>query len=120
MNAMDFGQADSFNRYMVECECLSGGRHWKHYSVLIDTWWNVNLGKSYEQNATAEVLIDTWWNVNENQQLSFLRLTRFNRYMVECELCMSASLRYAKAVLIDTWWNVNTGRHRLMSSADQF
>ena len=27
--------------------------------------------------------------------------------MVECELCISASLRYANAVLIDTWWNVN-------------
>ena len=32
----------SFNRYMVECECVpfAYGIWW--IPVLIDTWWNVN------------------------------------------------------------------------------
>ena len=34
----------SFNRYMVECECKNSYRiGQKHDSVLIDTWWNVNV-----------------------------------------------------------------------------
>ena len=31
------------------------------------------------------VLIDTWWNVNQEFVDSLLRLSGFNRYMVECE-----------------------------------
>ena len=34
-------------------------------------------------------------------------LTRFNRYMVECECCNSDSGYQIFIVLIDTWWNVN-------------
>ena len=54
--------------------------------VLIDTWWNVNVGLAYNCSIRHVVLIDTWWNVNV-----FFRATissclyRFNRYMVECE-----------------------------------
>ncbi len=32
-----------FNRYMVECELLWAHQYNKRVSVLIDTWWNVNL-----------------------------------------------------------------------------
>ena len=35
------------------------------YSVLIDTWWNVNMSGSGNELKTDLVLIDTWWNVNE-------------------------------------------------------
>ena len=31
-----------FNRYMVECECLTYLNNIWFYNVLIDTWWNVN------------------------------------------------------------------------------
>ena len=31
-----------FNRYMVECECVTRGILSFLMSVLIDTWWNVN------------------------------------------------------------------------------
>ena len=33
-------------------------------SVLIDTWWNVNLAQSHWEKVAYKVLIDTWWNVN--------------------------------------------------------
>ena len=32
--------------------------------VLIDTWWNVNLGDYSIDTFYNGVLIDTWWNVN--------------------------------------------------------
>ena len=32
----------SFNRYMVECEYMTGWILDKIKGVLIDTWWNVN------------------------------------------------------------------------------
>ena len=31
------------------------------------------------------VLIDTWWNVNQDFVDSLLKISGFNRYMVECE-----------------------------------
>ena len=33
-------------------------------SVLIDTWWNVNLEEERWKSTGVTVLIDTWWNVN--------------------------------------------------------
>ncbi len=32
--------------------------------VLIDTWWNVNVGAAGLCYVPDVVLIDTWWNVN--------------------------------------------------------
>ena len=34
-------------------------------TVLIDTWWNVNMINNDEWISAEIVLIDTWWNVNE-------------------------------------------------------
>ena len=34
------------------------------YTVLIDTWWNVNKIKAKVFEEGKPVLIDTWWNVN--------------------------------------------------------
>ena len=56
-------------------------------AVLIDTWWNVNLGDYSIDTFYNGVLIDTWWNVNQDA------LVNFDGYA---------------NVLIDTWWNVNT------------
>ena len=97
-----------FNRYMVECEFLSFEALDRFYSVLIDTWWNVNI-HNYDSNIRrTNVLIDTWWNVN----LLNLRTLpeadiRFNRYMVECEWRNFEFRCSWILVLIDTWWNVN-------------
>ena len=33
----------SFNRYMVECEFNFSGKMAQMSTVLIDTWWNVNV-----------------------------------------------------------------------------
>ena len=54
----------SFNRYMVECECLSLSISRTLKPVLIDTWWNVNTPLDTASTAKSIVLIDTWWNVN--------------------------------------------------------
>ena len=41
--------------------------------VLIDTWWNVNVGRIAEFYGADGVLIDTWWNVNECKDTIFRR-----------------------------------------------
>ena len=54
--------------------------------VLIDTWWNVNLGAITIEETKAPVLIDTWWNVNYKTKVTTSKTASgFNRYMVECE-----------------------------------
>ena len=54
-----------FNRYMVECECLTSRKEFKCSLVLIDTWWNVNRDHPIAFSFDVYVLIDTWWNVNQ-------------------------------------------------------
>ena len=54
-------------------------------SVLIDTWWNVNVVTTFKKMGTEVVLIDTWWNVNLPPSIVCTSVTGFNRYMVECE-----------------------------------
>ena len=39
-----FCENRSFNRYMVECELRFISVILTAYRVLIDTWWNVNVG----------------------------------------------------------------------------
>ena len=53
------------------------------------------------------VLIDTWWNVNISAKDVVNNAIRFNRYMVECEFCKIEDWNINITVLIDTWWNVN-------------
>ena len=55
------------------------------YGVLIDTWWNVNMTSTGYVRRDFRVLIDTWWNVNQEFVNSLLKISGFNRYMVECE-----------------------------------
>ena len=59
-----FSVDKSFNRYMVECELKSSLYLAFSTSVLIDTWWNVNVGLILLITWCIIVLIDTWWNVN--------------------------------------------------------
>ena len=65
-----FGDFDtSFNRYMVECESFEYYINSFSFTVLIDTWWNVNF-----------------------QSPGIAKLNRrFNRYMVECEFYLTDS-----------------------------
>ena len=54
------------------------------------------------------VLIDTWWNVNLSRPpIMILVVPSFNRYMVECEFNPANPRILPFCVLIDTWWNVN-------------
>ena len=39
------------------------------HTVLIDTWWNVNLKREDNALLLSSVLIDTWWNVNRIKSL---------------------------------------------------
>ena len=42
-NLVSGADYSSFNRYMVECECICSFCRVNFVAVLIDTWWNVNL-----------------------------------------------------------------------------
>ena len=53
-----------FNRYMVECELAFNNKTTPCFTVLIDTWWNVNVREIEHNLIRYGVLIDTWWNVN--------------------------------------------------------
>ena len=53
--------------------------------VLIETYWNVNMGKHYGYGLSQWVLIETYWNV---------------------KLKKDKLLCVRKAVLIETYWNV--------------
>ena len=56
------------------------------FTVLIDTWWNVNTTTRIITAMTTSVLIDTWWNVNKTAESIMQKVDNsFNRYMVECE-----------------------------------
>ena len=57
----------------------------KTVSVLIDTWWNVNVEDTINGCNDLIVLIDTWWNVNITHSSHRYLVSGFNRYMVECE-----------------------------------
>ena len=97
-----------FNRYMVECECFQKRAFFLAFSVLIDTWWNVNFLLHVAIASSKLVLIDTWWNVNAYMGRIASKRSSFNRYMVECEFFSASSfVTLPVMVLIDTWWNVN-------------
>ena len=75
----------SFNRYMVECESFEYYINSFCFTVLIDTWWNVNIVACGGLAWYIKVLIDTWWNVNVARDSKLKQAIGFNRYMVECE-----------------------------------
>ena len=80
---------------MVECEYSHQTVDFTRFSVLIDTWWNVNFDSKWKFIIAFIVLIDTWWNVNDGSDLGKNdRLSGFNRYMVECELFWSGGCDY--------------------------
>ena len=43
-----------FNRYMVECECVTNSKDKENVAVLIDTWWNVNTEKKLSSLESIE------------------------------------------------------------------
>ena len=92
---------------MVECKSITGCTGSFKSSVLIDTWWNVNLNEKEMNQAFDGVLIDTWWNVNRITDAVDAYGFCFNRYMVECKLRKAGIRLFFFPVLIDTWWNVN-------------
>ena len=58
-------------------------------TVLIETYWNVNIDLIKALTAETRVLIETYWNVNNiNQALKVMEMW----------------------VLIETYWNVNSSK----------
>ena len=53
---------------MVECEYFQTAGLSRVDTVLIDTWWNVNVEETTVTQESDNVLIDTWWNVNINHK----------------------------------------------------
>ena len=49
----------------------------KEFSVLIDTWWNVNSLALISAQIDFIVLIDTWWNVNSGKMKDSWKYDRF-------------------------------------------
>ena len=63
-------EVEGFNRYMVECECHCMMKlTLETATVLIDTWWNVNINNYDSHTKSTTVLIDTWWNVNSFKRI---------------------------------------------------
>ena len=55
------------NRNILECKCEIVGVHLTGFDdVLIETYWNVNMGKHYGYGLSQWVLIETYWNVKDN------------------------------------------------------
>ena len=77
---------------MVECEYCFRLNAQQQIFVLIDTWWNVNTERPDINIFHAVVLIDTWWNVNDEYLIAHTNIISFNRYMVECESVVFASM----------------------------
>ena len=63
----------------------------KTWWVLIEAYWNVNGGETYNRGFVKSVLIEAYWNVNSNPAL-------FHRLMAK--------------VLIEAYWNVNKGKKK--------
>ena len=117
------------NRNIVECKGII--RHtgnWEIY-VLIETLWNVKLGKTICEVCVAIVLIETLWNVKwKISQVYWSLRAGINRNIVECKdvsmrssgscvCCINRNIVECKGtktspfsvisfVLIETLWNV--------------
>ena len=78
--------AKSFNLNLLECKSEKPTETKSGISVLISTYWNVNIRAYYDEGMKKLVLISTYWNVN-----------------------VVIAIWYAlyRAVLISTYWNVN-------------
>ena len=78
------------------------------YLVLIETYWNVNVGYLGYSTCKRTVLIETYWNVNK--EISALILNNFfriNRNILECKYICVINFVHVETVLIETYWNVN-------------
>ena len=53
--------------------------------VLIETYWNVNLGSATKLDGYHVVLIETYWNVNTLYKLPIPLLISINRNILECK-----------------------------------
>ena len=56
------------------------------------------------------VLIETYWNVNLIGALGGLNYRRINRNILECKFKTYIKFLNVSAVLIETYWNVNVSR----------
>ena len=74
------------NRNILECKSLLWPVLWAWFSVLIETYWNVNSDPGLKYYSVDAVLIETYWNVNKQfEQLSENRVESINRNILECK-----------------------------------
>ena len=55
------------NRNILECKFRSFDFQSWLFTVLIETYWNVNVTTSRLRVITGRVLIETYWNVNDTK-----------------------------------------------------
>ena len=73
------------NRNILECKSLLWPVLWAWFSVLIETYWNVN----------------------DRPRLSILLQISINRNILECKCITKLGSITSGIVLIETYWNVN-------------
>ena len=56
------------------------------FTVLIETYWNVNENYQTYSKGHAQVLIETYWNVNAYKIDGQLCSVSLNRNILECKL----------------------------------
>ena len=77
------------------------------FTVLIDTWWNVNRyadGEYLDSLGFNRYMVECEYAIADDV---YNAISGFNRYMVECEFAFISHCKRFFRVLIDTWWNVN-------------
>ena len=98
-----------FNLNLLECKCIFCG-----IACIFDVCFNLNLLECKFKLinsawVTATVLISTYWNVNVEDEInSMTDVQGFNLNLLECKWWFNECYRkYTYQVLISTYWNVN-------------
>ena len=55
------------------------------FTVLIETYWNVNKLDGISHVTVAFVLIETYWNVNNSRNIATMSKASINRNILECK-----------------------------------
>ena len=121
----------------MECKYRTGSPGTFKFTVLIETYWNVNIIILAFISSGFRVLIETYWNVNYrllvrlwgwrlrlNRNILECKLARYtlavnrrfslNRNILECKCPLSKVMLSGSVVLIETYWNVNQDRLALV------
>ena len=80
------GFCGCINRNILECKYKYQANITEGETVLIETYWNVNVNFHHGTIHSRSVLIETYWNVNyHNQEQSYWYMQSINRNILECK-----------------------------------